>query len=93
MTTQVRYCRPTSELKFQRKLNRARPTDLIERFQASVSDRRFQVNWTGSKDCTRKATLGKFQKDTSLDLKYSSQVKVSALMVWMSDHLYQRKEI
>jgi len=57
--TQVCYCRPTSELKLQRKLNRTRSANLIERIEAPIRASRSQTvrqslggateQWTGQK--------------------------------------------
>ena len=40
--TQVCYCRPTSELKLQRKLNRSWSANLIERIQTAICATRTQ---------------------------------------------------
>ena len=40
--TQVCYCRPTSELKLQRKLDRSWSTNLIERIQTTICATRTQ---------------------------------------------------
>ena len=41
--TLVCYCRPTSELKLQRKLNRTRSSNLIERIEAAIRASRSQT--------------------------------------------------
>ena len=41
--TQVCYCRPTSELKLQRKLNRAWSANLVERIEAPIRASRSQT--------------------------------------------------
>ena len=41
--TQVCYCLPTSELKLQRKLNRTRSANLIERIEAPIRASRSQT--------------------------------------------------
>ena len=57
--TQVCHCRPTSELKLQRKLNRTWSANLIERIEAPIRASRSQTvrqrlggateQWTGQK--------------------------------------------
>jgi hypothetical protein len=46
-----------------------------------------------SRDCTRKATFGKFQIDTSRDLKYKSSGQGLSVDSLMQDQPDQRKEI